>query len=161
MCIAYTPAVYIYYLCHLAWVDQKRRHALYNYCTCVLAEQFIQTANYCKKAIFSLPVATVYTSAKPKTAFRGDTNYILIRYVYNIKRSPSGLALYIVYVPSRHDLSNTCVTLRGWIKSAATHFISYKVRASRTVYTDRKLLQKINFLTSCLHKCKTSDGILW
>ena len=54
-----------------------------------------------------------------------------------------------------------CVTLRGWIKSAATHFISYKVRASGTVYTDRKLLQKINFLTSssnCLHKCKTSDG---
>ena len=47
------------------------------YCiNCVLAEQFIQTANYCKKSIFSLPVATVYTSAKPQTAFRGDTNYI-------------------------------------------------------------------------------------
>ena len=55
-----------------------------------------------------------------------------------------------------------CVTLHGWIKSAAMHFILYKVRASRTVYTDRKLLQKINFLTSCsnsLYKCKTSDGI--
>ena len=35
-----------------------------------------------------------------------------------------------------------CVTLRGWIKSAATHFISYKVRASRTVYTNHKILQK-------------------
>ena len=43
---------------------------------CVLAEQFIQAANYCKKSIFSLSVATVYTSAKPQTAFRGDTNYI-------------------------------------------------------------------------------------
>ena len=53
----------------------------------------------------------------------------------------------------------TCVTLRGWIKSAATHFISYKVCA--TVYTDLKLLQKIHFLTSCSNKCKTSDGIPW
>ena len=35
-----------------------------------------------------------------------------------------------------------CVTLRGWIKSAATYFISYKVHASGTVYTNRKLLQK-------------------
>ena len=44
------------------------------YCIkCVLAEQFIQTANNCKKSIFSL---TVYTNAKPQTAFRGDTNYI-------------------------------------------------------------------------------------
>ena len=47
------------------------------YCIkCVLAEQFIQPSNYCKKSIFSLTVATVYTSAKPQTAFRGDTNYI-------------------------------------------------------------------------------------
>ena len=54
-----------------------------------------------------------------------------------------------------------CVTLRGWIKSATTHFISYKVCATRTVYTDRKLLQKINLTScsNCLHKCKTSDGI--
>ena len=43
---------------------------------CALAEQIIQTANYCKKSIFSLPIATVYTSAKPQMAFRGDTNYI-------------------------------------------------------------------------------------
>ena len=39
----------------------------------------------------------------------------LIQYVYDIKRSPSrcyvpsGLALYIVYVPSRHDLSNAYI----------------------------------------------------
>ena len=43
---------------------------------CVLAEQFIQTANYYKKSIFSLHVATVYTSAKPQMAFCDDTNYI-------------------------------------------------------------------------------------
>ena len=42
----------------------------------------------------------------------------LIQYVYDIKRSPlgrcapSGLTLYIVYVPSRHDLSNTYVIHR-------------------------------------------------
>ena len=63
---------YRMYLCHLAWVDQKRRHDI----KCVLAEQFIQTENYYKKSIFSLHVATVYTSAKPQMAFRGDTNYI-------------------------------------------------------------------------------------
>ena len=74
---------------------------------------------------------------------------LLVEYIYSCC-SP---ARYIVRI---------CVTLRGWIKSAATHFILYKVRASGTVYTDRKLLQKINFLTSCsncLHKCKTSDDI--
>ena len=36
------------HLCHLAWVDQKHRHALYHIKR-VLAEQFIQTANYYKK----------------------------------------------------------------------------------------------------------------
>ena len=35
-----------------------------------------------------------------------------------------------------------CVTLRGWIKNAVTHFVSYEVRASRTVYTNRILLPK-------------------
>ena len=49
------------------------------------------------------------------------------------------------YYSSERDI--ICVTLRGWIKSAATHFISYKVRASRTVYTDCKLLQKSIFST--------------
>ena len=96
---------YIIYLCHLVWVDQKCRHI-----KCVLAEQFIQTANYYKKSIFSLHVATVYTSAKPQMAFPRCHKLhksCLVRYIYNIKPLPSGLALYIVYVPSRHDLSNT------------------------------------------------------
>ena len=45
--------------------------------------------------------------------------------------------------------------------AGATHFISYKVRASRTVYTDRKLLQKIfplHVATYSLYKCMAFRG---
>ena len=44
-----------------------------------------------------------------------------------------------------------CVTLRVWIKSAAAmHFISYKVCASRTVYTTHRW-----------HNIQHVDGIIW
>ena len=55
---------------------------------------------------------------------------------------PAGVMSYIQWSCS---CTCICVTLRGWIKNTTTHFILYKVPASRTVYTDRKLLQKINF----------------
>ena len=37
-------------------------------------------------------------------------------------------------------IDSDCVTLHGCIKSATMHFISYKVPASGTAYTNRKLL---------------------
>ena len=39
----------------------------------------------------------------------GDTNYLKHgRVLSGIKRSPSGLALYTIYIPICCDLSNTC-----------------------------------------------------
>ena len=52
---------------------------------------------------------------------------------------PFGAYVQLVHA---YIIMYTCVTSRGWIKSAATHFISYEVRASRTFYTNCKLLQK-------------------
>ena len=57
-------------LCHLAWVDQKRHHALY---TGASRTVYTDRKLLPKKSIFSLHVAT---SEKPQMTFRGDTNYI-------------------------------------------------------------------------------------
>ena len=48
--------------------------------------------------------------------FSGDTNYInhaQIRYVWEIKHSPSCLALHLPYVPIGHGLCNTLKTCTG------------------------------------------------
>jgi hypothetical protein len=76
---------------------------------CVLAEQFIQTANYCN---FLTSCSNCLHKCKASDGiprWHKLHKSCLIRYVYDIKRSPSGLTLYIVYVPSRHDLSNTYI----------------------------------------------------